>query len=1092
MRIRSLVSSAAVVGTLLASSALVSEALAQKGTVLAPSSGWAVSKIDHKAAPYCALARKYNHNTVLTVARNLQSETSLALDFQRPVFRAGGPISVILDPGAGQQRAYEITPVSSKAFVVKLGRDNSFFKALDRTGLLRVEMGGQSYHFNVADMDAGQFKLDACVANMVMPAAGEEEPLTPAPGVTQQAQSSSSYRQEINALRRQIAGLKDENNSLKVQIETRSGGVAETTESVAKLAGQIRSLEDQNASLKRQLDLAQSAAPAAEVAGTGEASAELAALQAENLRLKAELQTVKPQDEVVASLETEIQALQTQNDKLNASLDAQSEGVEVVRELRTQITALEAENTELNTQLLAANEDVRKEFEQQIAGLTAENAALKSNMDKKGVDADLLEQLRQQIAQAENENRLLQETASQAQANLEAQLREEKLQAVETEKTTQAARVAALENELSALRAENVQKAQELVEVGEGTAELQALQEENAVLTQKLASYETQRAQAETLVKRIELLEVEKTELEAQLGSSPSVSGENVSAELAALQTEVETLKAENVILDNQLKGEALSADMSADFAALQEENEALKLAVDESKAEQARLAALETEIETLQANNAALQEQLGASTVQDDLQVALSENAELLQQIKDKDLQLLELDSMRQELSALKEQAAPGVSVSDLEAQRDELKGALADVVEVVERYKAENQQQTVQIEELQDENQTLKLALEERQEPEVEQVAVAEPAPEPKPPVQSVVAPVEAPQAQQEAAPSVAAPTPAKKPQAAVAAAEPVSEDLNIDETGFGESVPSDDMQSVQAALVEVEAEMRNTDPDDQERLQQLAREHTSLKELAAQEAASQAQQEIEIVEASAESAPYIDVTGLNEAQIQEEAMKRQREAAQIRQAAQQAREADGGQIDVEEDIVLSQSADPFEDLNVETDEGAVVADAAPTPQMQEATYPNAAAFSVTDLIIQAAVSTPDKIKRVEDEPQDVIAAYQWNGGSIYGSAEQKPISSPAQFDDLVKDYLERTQSRCPGEFAIVPDDTVDGGLMRADSYEVACVGGNVSSGAALLFFNQGGTFTVVAHEAPTEELSNAMNMRNQVKRVVTGSSI
>ncbi len=183
----------------------------------------------------------------------------------------------------------------------------------------------------------------------------------------------------------------------------------------------------------------------------------------------------------------------------------------------------------------------------------------------------------------------------------------------------------------------------------------------------------------------------------------------------------------------------------------------------------------------------------------------------------------------------------------------------------------------------------------------------------------------------------------------------------------------------------------------------------------------------------------------------------------------------------------------------MNVEGGEQSVVAQAPvenilkpiQKEERAEVASPAVQAFSVTDLITQASVSTPDKIKRVEDGPKDVIVAYQWNGGSVYGSAEQKPISSPAQFDDLVKDYLERTQSRCPGEFAIVPDDTVDGGAVRADSYEVACVGGSVSSGASLLFFNQGGTFTVVAHEAPAEELSTAMNFRNQVMRVVTGSS-
>ncbi len=1235
MRIRSLVSSAAIIGTLLASSALVSEALAQKGTVLAPSTGWAVSKVDNSAGPYCALARKYNQNTVLTVARNLQSETSFALDFQRPIFRTNSPVSIVLDPGAGQQRAYDITPVSTKAFVVKLGRDNSFFKALDRTGMLRVEMGEKSYHFNIADMDSGQLKLDACVANMVMPAAGEETPLTPAlgQGATQQANNSDQgHRQEINALRRQITSLKESNESLKVQVEARSDGVAETSESVSQLAGQVRSLEDENAKLKREIDLAKSTVPAAVVDDAGdEVSRELTALQDENLRLKAELQTAPPQEEALASLETEIQLLQTQNEELKSSLSSQGDGAAVVNGLRAQISTLKAENEQINAKVLAAKDAVRKEFEYQIASMASENTALKSNMGKKGVDADLLDQLRQQIAQAENENRLLQETAAQAQVSLEGQLREENMEAIEAAKMQQAARVAALENELSTLRSENVEKAQALVEVGQGTADLQALQEENAALELKLAASETQRAQAETLVKRIEVLEIEKGALEEQLASSQimddsasadfaALENENATlkltldenkvgqGQLALLETEIETLKADNAALQESanVSGQPVSAEftaleeenaalkmavgegkaeaeglasleseietlradnaalqesanasgqaVSAEFAVLEEENAALKLAVDEGKAEAERLASLESDVEALRADNAALQEQITASTASDDLQVALNENAELVQQIQDKDAELSELAAMRQELAALKEQTVSTqrfaeleqqrdtlqaelgdlkVQLSEfkgqdgdarqqiaaLESQRDELKVALVDVVEVVERYKAESLQQGEQIVSLKSENKDLKLALKERAEPEPVQVAAVEPEAEREPLVHSILAPAEEPAAieekmakapEPERAPSIIPPSPSRKPQHIVAAAEPVVEEKAVPELVSIEE-PLEEVyersveENIRMALLEVEIEMRNTDHKDQERMQQLSREYASLKELAEQEESNSAEQ-VQVV-AGAESFPasasYIDVTGLNEAQIQEQRLKRERDAAEVRGAALEVAETPAEVP--EENIVLSQSADPFEDLNVEGDESVQeLAAAAQQPAsgmleplkarqsqpVQEASYPTAKAFSVEALIVQAAVSTPEKIKRVKDGPENVTAAYQWNGGSVYGSAEQRPISSPAQFDDLVKDYLERTQSRCPGEFAIVPYDSVDGGSLRADSYEVACVGGNVSSGASLLFFNQGGTFTVVAHEAPAEELGTAMNMRNQVMQVVAGS--
>jgi hypothetical protein len=206
--------------------------------------------------------------------------------------------------------------------------------------------------------------------------------------------------------------------------------------------------------------------------------------------------------------------------------------------------------------------------------------------------------------------------------------------------------------------------------------------------------------------------------------------------------------------------------------------------------------------------------------------------------------------------------------------------------------------------------------------------------------------------------------------------------------------------------------------------------------------------------------------------------------------------------------EEIVLSRSADPFENIKVVNAGREEAADDMPLPaaavslqppkpeeslpgEMRGGVADSAEGFSLAALITQASVSTPDQIRRVENAPKDAMAAYQWGVDAVYGSAEQRALSSPAAFDGMVKDYLERTESRCPGEFAIVPDDSVEGGAIRADSYEVACVGGDVSSGASLLFFNQGGVFTVVAHEAPTAELESAMSFRNRVKRIVTGGA-
>ena len=144
MRVYPLLASAALATTLLATSANFTPAHAAKTAMLEPVTKWAVTKIDGSAkqAGYCAVARRFRANTILTMARNPDGETSIALDFQAPKMKTGENTKVVLDPGAGEQRSYYISPVSEQAFVVRLGRDDNFTSALNETGYLRVEAGG--------------------------------------------------------------------------------------------------------------------------------------------------------------------------------------------------------------------------------------------------------------------------------------------------------------------------------------------------------------------------------------------------------------------------------------------------------------------------------------------------------------------------------------------------------------------------------------------------------------------------------------------------------------------------------------------------------------------------------------------------------------------------------------------------------------------------------------------------------------------------------------------------------------------------------------------------------------------------------------
>ena len=363
MRLRYLVSSAALAGALLASSSLVTDALAQKGAFMTPSTSWAVSKVDSETNPYCALAKKFNQDTVLTVARNSTSQTSFALDFQQPVFSSGQSVKIMLDPGAGQQRAYDIKPVSSKAFVVRLGRDGSFFDALERTGMLRVELNGQSYHFNMADIDDGQSKLDACVASSILPAAGDEvEPsltISPQPIQAQAtdndaaiATATKSFRAEINSLRKKIKGLEEQNSVLRTKMDARDSGVSEVSSSVTQLSNRLREVEDENVILKQQLADARNVTPSAAVTqSSAEDRARIVELQKQlddirndKMRLEAQLQSSSGSEEQLLALMEEVKELKSANRELEAAIASPLDrGVDnaLVAELEGQIKTLE-------------------------------------------------------------------------------------------------------------------------------------------------------------------------------------------------------------------------------------------------------------------------------------------------------------------------------------------------------------------------------------------------------------------------------------------------------------------------------------------------------------------------------------------------------------------------------------------------------------------------------------------------------------------------------------------------------------------------------------------------------------------------------
>lgn len=139
------------------------------------------------------------------------------------------------------------------------------------------------------------------------------------------------------------------------------------------------------------------------------------------------------------------------------------------------------------------------------------------------------------------------------------------------------------------------------------------------------------------------------------------------------------------------------------------------------------------------------------------------------------------------------------------------------------------------------------------------------------------------------------------------------------------------------------------------------------------------------------------------------------------------------------------------------------------------------------IEGLLKRAGVETSGGVQSIGGAATSRVA-YRWQTSGLFGTAEQKAMESPQQFDRFVQDYLDKTRSRCPGQFAAVPALLESTSAGQIASYEIACVD-NAGSGAsaALIFTGRDQVFTTIAHEAAPESMDFAMDARDRLLSVM-----
>ncbi|MFN3701336.1 MAG: hypothetical protein ACK4VI_07435 [Alphaproteobacteria bacterium] len=683
---------------LLSSSALMSSAtMAQKGITLQPQTAWAVKRVnENRSDAYCALARRFNNNLILTLAKNDRNETSLALDFTGVNFQTGQNYTITLDPGAGGLQSYDVSPTSPQAFVLRIGNNAKFMDALSKTGYLRVELDGETYGFNLADIDDGQTQLKGCLLSAMTPAAGDESvsevSSVSAVSVAESRGDIASIQAQKNALEVRLKALEAENSSLRqasdlLRQEIEAHPVSAPLPLVASdiihdapdatssnSASEVQAVED-NAKIRALV-------------------AQIQSLQSENSELQRLVEASKETPLSEQSTDISVVELARENERLQSLLNEQKKAPDLQKEIESltqKISRLENDNIDLSRQLSQATVDGKGDLEKKIVQLQSENENLREGLVASTSTQSDYEILRQEIQSLESANQSLNDRISDLMAE-RGQLSEQlsfyesendslKSASVNVDSSNESL-LAQLRQDIQSMEIANAsllaQKESDLLSL---KAELDSLKSEKAHLHGEFDLKALQleadfKAQIENLNQRNVDLEQDLSQISAENDSINELKSKlsEVLAEKEGLETRINEAASliqsmEEKISAQDASGQSIIENLQAEVSALEE-----KVAAAENEK-----SSLKEEIDQFNTQNNTLSETL--AQFENDLKAAKSENAELKQQILQSDIAdsnsaeelqkvLAENEKLREEIEKISQKGdQASLSISELEA---------------------------------------------------------------------------------------------------------------------------------------------------------------------------------------------------------------------------------------------------------------------------------------------------------------------------------------------------------------------------------------------------------------------------------------
>lgn len=1062
--------------------ATFSPATAQEQS-LQPQGAWAITKVDRSAQggnSYCTLSRKYDDGIVLSLGRNQTEEYSLAIDFQKDVFKRDKALKISLQPGPGQIRAYDMMPASEKAMVIRLGWDTGFFDTLNSSQQMRVKIGENSYAFAMPEVAKGQEDLQDCMKDLKVAANGDEKSTPTKDVLNAQIETSSG---EFNAAKADtkmptaasIAAQKEQvdkqekallegfANSIRAQEPSLNDG----TKTASRNFGKINGNED---AAPKTIELADAKPTAAKKEAFAKVS------EPDVKKVETPVEPVKKPDLVsdkdLKEMEKRLAAANAENNALKHKT------IDSLTEMQERVKTLEAEKKLLAEQVRQAEMEEKRKSSIAIA---ANDAVIDSTKAEVAV-------LEKRLGDITSENASLMQRLNATQK--EAQDKAALAQAATTSTDGVKAQIAALEKRLADMAVENTAlKQQASVVKPEILAQIDALKVEKKALNDKLVAAQTEAqtkaAIASTASTTTDAAKKQIAEFErrlADMGSENAALKQQVASLSPEAQAKIDAANAKVKALEeeNRKQAMAVASAMSAakttmtplpdaptekevrelqkKLAEVQAENAKLKaspaqVATSASSASTEVVAKLEAENKTLSDKIALLEQTAGANAAKPEALAAVEAKAKELA-IKNEQLEdTLRKAQVRIAEAALNTESKSLKQIADLEAKLEAAKNDNMKLAKDLDdtKLKMENKQlsmvsgdatlvsATKRYNEAEREIRRLGLQVEKAKETcSVEKAQIENMLFDPAVADEKQIERLHALEAENAA--------------------------LKAGGTGMVVNASAGD-ESEQVRLLQENLQGMKAANDEFNAQNEILRQETERLRL----------QLAEAQENGGARADRVASSNIRMEELKRElALKDKQNLTYHNQlvAMQKQKGKGGSDADTMNDILPSA--------------GTVISSAVVGPVNDKNV--NYGKGNLEKVFKKAGLSVGSLTKASGGMGMTGADNYGWSDSKVKGVASVKSIGN-GNFTKMVDQYIAAKKKSCGGDFASMPSNASSKGGKTISLYEVACVGAAESVSSSLLFYEDQGRFVAISNDIEAADMDIAMDSRDKLASAVGG---